>query len=401
MKILMVTPYVPYPPSSGGQIRTFNLLKYLSRNHEITLVALYKSDEEKKYESYLKKYCKKIYLCRRPFSPWNFANIFKTIFSLLPFLVIRNYSSEANTIINKLLIKEKFDVIHAETFYVMPHIPLTDVPTVLVEQTIEYKVYKHFVNSLPFYLRLLIYFDIDIMKLKYWERFYWKKANIVVVVSASDEKIIRKEENKIKTSIIPNCVGDEMIAEKLEKKDLKKPVVFFQGNFFWLQNVEAANFIINKIYPQLIKESPNIQIIISGQNAQKLGEVKKNNIKIVNIAPDNIDLVKKLFRQASLFIAPIFGPGGTRLKILAAMGSGIPVISSVTGIEGLEVTNGRDVFIANNPDEFVKNIKKILADSGLYEKIRVNAYNLVKEKYQWSQTAKELEFVYKNLKNIS
>jgi len=58
MKILMVTPYVPYPPSSGGQIRTYNLLKYLSQNNEITLVALYKNDEEKKHESVLKKYCK-------------------------------------------------------------------------------------------------------------------------------------------------------------------------------------------------------------------------------------------------------------------------------------------------------------------------------------------------------
>ncbi|MCR4276964.1 MAG: hypothetical protein NUV87_02440, partial [Candidatus Roizmanbacteria bacterium] len=177
MKILMVTPYVPYPPSSGGQIRTYNLLKYLSQNNEITLVALYKNDEEKKYESYLKKYCKNIYLCKRPSSPWQFKNIFKTIFSSSPFLVVRNYSDEAKTIINKLLRSEKFDVIHAETFYVMPHIPETKVPTVLVEQTIEYKVYKHFVNSLPFYLRMLVYFDIDIMKLKYWERFYWKKAN--------------------------------------------------------------------------------------------------------------------------------------------------------------------------------------------------------------------------------
>ncbi|MDO8741756.1 MAG: glycosyltransferase, partial [Candidatus Roizmanbacteria bacterium] len=214
MKILMVTPYVPYPPSSGGQIRTFNLLKYLSLNNEITLVALYKNDGEKKYESYLKKYCKKIYLCQRPASPWQFKNIFKTIFSFSPFLVVRNYSSEAKMIINKLLHQEKFDVIHAETFYVMPHIPETKVPTVLVEQTIEYKVYKHFVNSLPFYLRLLIYFDIDIIKLKYWERFYWKKANAVIVVSSSDEKLIKNEGLLLKTSIIPNCVGDEMVVDR-------------------------------------------------------------------------------------------------------------------------------------------------------------------------------------------
>ena len=393
----MVTPYVPYPPSSGGQIRTYNLLKYLSQNNEITLVALYKNDEEKKYESYLKKYCRKIYLCKRPSSPWQFKNIFKTIFSSSPFLVVRNYSDEAKMIINKLLFQEKFDVIHAETFYVMPHIPETKVPTVLVEQTIEYKVYKHFVNSLPFYLRFLIYFDIDIIKLKYWERFYWKKANAVVVVSSSDEKLIKNEEPKLKTSIIPNCVGDEMIADKLEKKDLKFPIIFFQGNFFWLQNVEAAKFIINKIYPQLIKELPYVKVVIAGQNAKKLGNLINKNIDIVNIEPDNIDKVKELFKKNTLFIAPIFGPGGTRLKILAAMGSGMPVISSVTGIEGLEVTNNKNVVIANNQQEFVSKIKQLLSNKNIYEKIRNNAYKLVKQKYQWSQTAKELESVYKNL----
>lgn len=393
----MVTPYVPYPPSSGGQIRTYNLLKYLSQNNEITLVALYKNNEERKYESFLKKYCKKIYLCKRPSSPWQFKNIFKTIFSSSPFLVVRNYSDEAKTIINKLLHMEKFDVIHAETFYVMPHIPETKVPTVLVEQTIEYKVYRHFVNSLPFYLRLLVYFDIDIMKLKYWERFYWKKANAVVVVSSSDEKLIKNEEPSLKTSIIPNCVGDEMIANKLEEKDLKKPTIFFQGNFFWLQNVEAALFIIDQIYPQLIEELPKVKIVIAGQNAKKLGNLIDKNINIVNIEPDNINKVKELFQKNTLFIAPIFGPGGTRLKILAAMGSGMPVISTVTGIEGLEITNNKNVVIANNPKEFVSKIKELLKNKNLYEKIRKNAYNLVKEKYQWSQTAKELESVYKNL----
>jgi len=397
MKILMVTPYVPYPPSSGGQIRTYNLLKYLSQSNEITLVALYKNDEEKKYESYLKKYCKKIYLCKRPSSPWQFNNILKTVFSSSPFLVVRNYSDEAKTIINKLLQQEKFDVIHAETFYVMPHIPETKVPTVLVEQTIEYKVYKHFINSLPFYLRFLIYFDIDIYKLKYWERFYWKKANIVVVVSSSDEEIIKTEENKIKTSIIPNCVGDEMITNKLEKKDFKNPTIFFQGNFFWLQNVEAANFIISKIYPKLVKELTHVKVVIAGQNAKKLGSLINKNINIVNIEPDNINKVKDLFKKNTLFIAPIFGPGGTRLKILAAMGSGMPVISTVTGIEGLDVTNNKNVIIAGNQLEFVAKIKQLLVNKNLYEKIRINAYNLVKKKYQWSQTAKDLESVYKNL----
>ncbi|KKP85743.1 MAG: Glycosyl transferase, family I [Candidatus Roizmanbacteria bacterium GW2011_GWA2_35_8] len=354
MKILMVTPYVPYPPSSGGQIRTFNLLKHLSQSNEITLVALYKNQKEKDYYSYLKNFCKKIYLCQRPEKPWVFKNI-------------------------------------------LPHIPKTNTPIVLVEQTIEYNVYKHFVNSLPFYLRMLVYFDIDIIKLRYWERFYWKKANIVVAVSSPDEKIIKNEEEEIKTSVIPNGAGDEMIVLSLEKKDLKKPVVFFQGNFFWLQNVEAAKFLINKIYPLLIKNNPNINVVIAGQNAGKIGEVNFKKIKIVDISSDDTQKVKKLFREADLFIAPIFGPGGTRLKILAAMGSGIPVISTETGVEGLDVTNNSHVLTAKSPSQFVEKIENILRDKRNYEKIRSNALSLVKNKYQWQGIANKLETVYKNL----
>jgi len=397
MKILMVTPYVPYPPSSGGQIRTFNLLKHLSVNNEITLVALYKNETEKKYYSYLKNFCKKIYLCQRPEKPWTIKTIFKTIFSLSPFLVVRNFSSDAKTIIESLLQKESFNVIHAETFYVMPHIPQTKIPIVLVEQTIEYNVYKHFVNSLPLYLRILLYFDIDIFKLKYWERYYWKKANIVIAVSSPDEKIIKKEEKTIKTSIIPNCVGDEMIVKSLQKKDLKKPIIFFQGNFFWLQNVEAAQELIKNIYPLLVKKKPNIKVVIAGQNAKKIGFVKEKNIQIIDIPADDIKTVHQLFNQACLFIAPISGPGGTRLKILAAMGSGIPVVSTQTGVQGLDVIDKEHVLIAKGPLDFVNKIDKILSSIKLYEKIRKNAYEQVLNKYQWKNIADTLETLYRNL----
>ena len=96
----------------------------------------------------------------------------------------------------------------------------------------------------------------------------------------------------------------------------------------------------------------------------------------MNIEPDNINKVKKLFRENTLFIAPIFGPGGTRLKILAAMGSGMPVISSVTGIEGLEVTNNKNVIIASNPKEFVVKIKKILSNKNFTKNKRIMLTNL-------------------------
>ena len=177
MKLLVVTPYLPYPPASGGQIRTFNLLKYLSKKNEITLVSLYKYEHERTFVSRLEPYCKKIYLCKRAERPWRLSLILKAVFSPKPFLVVRNYSDEAEEVLKKLLMTESFDVIHAETFYVMPHIPTTTIPILLVEQTIEFKVYEHFISNLNILLRAPLY--LDIVKLKYWEKDYWEKASIV------------------------------------------------------------------------------------------------------------------------------------------------------------------------------------------------------------------------------
>ena len=397
MKILMLTPYLPYPPASGGQIRTLNLLKYLRSKNEITLIALYKNDEEKKYLPYLKPYCKEVYLCKRPEKPWQPENILRSIFSLNPFLVVRNYSLQAAETLKELIRKERFDVIHAETFYIMPHILDTDIPILLVEQTIEYKVYQHYVNSLPFFIRFL--FSFDIIKLKYWERIYWRKAFLVGAVSESDRKTIAELEPSIKPVIIPNGAGEEMIVKKLDPKPIKNPVLLFVGNFFWLQNTEAAKYLIEKIYPHLMTLMPDVKLIVAGQNARKKLQIKDSkSIKIIDIDPNNSQLVRKAYTQATLFVAPIFGPGGTRLKILASMSSGLPIITTQTGIEGLDVKDNTHVLIANSASEFIKQIQFILSNKPLYDRIRKNAYGLVKKKYNWKKIAQNLEIAYQRIK---
>ncbi len=397
MKILMLTPYVPYPPSSGGQIRTLNLLKYLAKNHKITLVSLYKKDDEKKYISHLKKYCERIYLCKRSEKPWAINNIFKAIFSILPFLIIRNYSPQAKELIKQLLEENSFDVIHAETFYIMPHIPQTRIPIFLLEQTIEYEVYQHFISALPVFLKFFFYFDI--LKLKYWERYYWRKAFLVGTVSESDKRLISKIEPGIHPVVVPNGAGDELIAYKLTKKDLMRPVALFLGNFSWLQNTEAAHFLIKKMYPKLRAEIPHLKLVIAGQNAQNKIKIPSHaSISIVDIKSDDIRLVKKMYESSTLFIGPIFGPGGTRLKILAAMATGLPVIATKTGLAGLLVKDRYNVLIAESPEDFTSKIREVLSDEKLYESLRTNAYQLVNEIYNWKKIAQKLEIVYARIK---
>lgn len=397
MKILMLTPYLPYPPASGGQIRTLNLLKYLSKKHQITLIALYKNEKEKKYASHLRSYCKDIYLCKRAEKPWQIGNIAKSIFSLLPFLIVRNYSIEARAQVEELLKTQNFDVIHAETFYIMPHIPKTDVPILLVEQTIEFKVYMHFISSLPFFLRPAFY--LDILKLKYWEQFYWKKASAVATVSSFDKDTIQSLVPTITPAVIPNGAGDEMFVQELTAKDLKNPKLLFIGNFYWLQNTEAAKYLLEKIYPLMSHSVPNAQIIIGGQKAKmRFAEYENERIHVVDIAPDDTTTVQKLYREATLFIAPVFGPGGTNLKILAAMASGLPVVATEIGARRLGMEHLTHAWMAADPTQFVNGISALLADPKRYETLRKNAYDLAVGTYSWSAISEELAIVYESIK---
>lgn len=392
----MLTPYVPYPPSSGGQIRTFNLLKYLSKSHQVHLVCLYKSDQEKNYQKNLQSLCKKIYFCRRSSRPFTISNVFKAIFSTSPFLVVRNYSKEARDLLKTLLAKENFDIIHAETFYVMPHLPETTIPIFLLEQTIEYRVYQHFVNSLPFFVRWL--FSLDINKLKNTEIHFWKKATKVGTVSEEDARIISSHLPAIMPVIVPNGAGEDLFVKKLLEKDFSQPIALFVGNFSWLQNIEAAWYLIEKIYP-IAKKTTNFKFIIAGQNlSHKLTQKSEEKLLILNINSNNQKLIKKLYDQATVFIAPIFGPGGTRLKILGAMATGLPIISTKIGVNGLEVKADQEVLLAETPEEFVSQMMKIIIDKDLYQKVRINAHNLVKKKYSWPLIADRLEGVYYNIK---
>ena len=398
-KVLMITPYLPYPLASGGQIRTYNLLKHLSKENAVYLISLYKKKEDLKYLPELKKITYKIYPCKRAENPWQPKLLLKAITSPYPYLVIRNYSSEAKKTIAKLIKKERFNIIHAETFYVMPLIPKTSVPILLAEQTIEFMVYQKFAKELPFPIRLPFYFEI--FKLKFWEKHFWEKATLVAPVSKHDEKIIKTSTPKVKTTVIPNGAGDEMFVKKLPKRDIKNPLLLFIGNFLWLQNREPATFLIQEVAPLLLKKIPHAQLVIAGQHLnEKLNFPKiPKNTKLIDIKEKESEKIKKLYKKATLFLAPITGPGGTRLKILAAMAAGLPIIATKTAVKGLGLKNKIHYLQAKNKQEYLKKIKQILENEEIYKKIQKNAWQLAKQKYSWEKIAQKLEKIYETLEN--
>lgn len=394
----MLTPYLPFPPSSGGQIRSFNLIKHLSKDHEITLYSLIKNDEERRFIPKLEKYCKKVHVYKRSKSPWTIRNILLTGFGPYPFLVIRNLSPKEKTALKSDLQKNDYDLIHAETFYVMPHIPKTSVPILLVEQTIEYLVYKHYVENLKnLPMRLLL--SIDVAKLKFWETKFWKKADGVVAVSDTDKKEMIRLARKLKVGLVPNGVNLDFFKVK-KSWEKKNPRVLFVANFKWLQNVEAAEVLLDEVYPIIKKSHPSSKVWIVGQHIpEEIRSKASKDVIIDNLKEDDEEGIKKAYHEASVFVSPLRGPGGTRLKHFAAMAAKLPLVTTRVGAEGLGAVDGKHILVRNNPKGLAEAAIKILKSSRKAQGLAGSARKLVEENYSWYKMSEYLDKIYLKTSN--
>lgn len=395
MKILMLTPYLPYPLLSGGQIRTYNLLKKLAHKHDITLFALIKEPTEVQYLPELEKFCRKVKVFKRSQRPFTLRNIIQTAFSSYPFLVIRNYVPEAITAIEKELQEEHYDLIHAETFYMMPHLPKTTVPTILVEQTIEYLGYESYAESTKWsWLKTLL--KIDINKIRKWETHFWNSCNKLIVMSEEDKQFIAKEiGTPDKIAVVANGVDSEWFAEK---KNLlpERPTLLSVGTFKWLPNVEAVTFLVKEVWPLIKKQLPDAKLWIVG-NAPTPDVVafqqKDTSITVTGGIPD----IRDAFKGSHLLIAPVFSGKGTRYKILEAMASETPIVATSIAVEGLGVQDGEEVLISDTAQGLANAAVELVKQPQLRKKLAENGRDFVSKHFDWSYISQELDRIYEEL----
>ncbi|NOY15046.1 MAG: glycosyltransferase [bacterium] len=389
----MITPYLPYPLYSGGQIRTFNLLKKLSQKHQITLISFIRHHHENQYIPQLAPYTYQVHtIKRRP--AWDIKNILLSGFTPYPFLVSIYFSPHLKKLISKLLKTHQYDLIHAETFYVLPNIPKTSTPVLLVEQTIEYLVYQRFVQQLRLpILKPLLY--LDVAKIAYWEKRYWKNIDKLVTVSQEDQTFIKKTTGRPGIDIVPNGVDfdqfKQVFTHNITRKKTKN--VIFLGNFKWLPNKEAVHFLTTSVWPLIVKKLPSANLFIIGRNPTQQVLSYNNpalNIKVIG----EVDDIKPIFQQTDLLLVPILNGRGTKYKVLESVAAGIPVIGTPLAVEGLPLQHQTDVLISRQANKLADYAHQLLTNPTKANLLAQHALKRLKNHLSWNKVARKLDKIY-------
>jgi glycosyltransferase involved in cell wall biosynthesis len=235
------------------------------------------------------------------------------------------------------------------------------------------------------------------VKLKFWEKHYWKKADQLVAVSPEDKVAMQKQIPGIKVDIIPNGVDSEHYDTKKYKKKSPQRVMYGVTNFEWLQNVEAVDLLINKVWPKVHKEVPNSKLWIVGRKIPhrivSLSE-SRDDIEIT----ESIEDAREAYKGASVMVTPIKGSGGTRLKILEALAASLPVVSTSIGVAGLGLRHRKEALITDSMEDLADETIKLLKDKKLSERIGEAGRRFVERNFDWKVIGKLHDTIYDKVK---
>lgn len=391
--ILMITPYIPRLSQSGGQNSSYYSIKYLSSDNNITLICFSRDEEGL---SDVKKYCKKVVVVKRG-KTWDIKKILASVFGPYPFLVVNYISSEFKQAIQYELEHQKFDLIHCDCFYPMPNIPKTNIPIVLVDLTIEYAVYQHYVESLKGWKKILApLLMIDVLKLKYWETHYWKNNHTVVAFGQDDQILISKATGRKDIGVFQNGVDNKFFESAPKTPKSKEPAILFGvSNMKWMQNRESVDMIFKDFWPKIKAKVPNCKLYIVGRFAPDFyGHLASKDIIVTEA--DNDGLPKDpiyYYHLCWLLLAPMGSGGGTRNKFLEAMACKLPIVTTPEGMGGIQYKNFKESIVCSY-NEITKNTIDLINNPKLRKTIGDNANRLIMNKYSYRQSVDGLNQIY-------
>jgi polysaccharide biosynthesis protein PslH len=285
------------------------------------------------------------------------------------------------------------DIVQLE-FHVMgqylPALASYPAPRILVEHEPGAESAREFMRS-PF-VRGRIMPLLDLFAWKRFERRIVQQVQTVVVFTDRDRSTVRKFIQKTPMVQIP--LGTE-IPERVPSKAGNEPLsLLFVGNFKHLPNLDAADRLINQIFPKVLSQFPATRLFVVGDPLpSSIVRTARQNTVLTGYVPD----VAPYLDQAGLVIVPLRLGGGMRVKVLEALAAGKAVVASSRSVEGLEVVNGEHVILAESDDEFVNAITDLIRHPEERLILARQAHAWASAHLGWGRVAGEYEKLYRCL----
>ncbi|MEI6893699.1 MAG: glycosyltransferase [Colwellia sp.] len=228
---------------------------------------------------------------------------------------------------------------------------------------------------------------LDVIKMRRLENTVLKLFGKVLICSSDDQVLLNKRFKNNNFFVVPNVMND---VEPLSFGEHQKDILFV-GTLSYAPNEQAVMYFCNDILPLINnKLAVSVSVKIVGFNpSEKVLSLANEYVNITG----GVDSVEPYYTAAKLVVAPILSGGGTRIKILEAMAFQRAVVSTTIGAEGLGITHGHNILLADNPEAFANSVLKLLESEQYTIKLAINGLNQVKENF----TLHTLDCIYSQL----
>ncbi|NIM04969.1 MAG: glycosyltransferase [Armatimonadetes bacterium] len=389
MKLLVLSAWFPFPADNGSKIRTQHLLRSLAREHTVDLACFYQGEREAAQLGKAEEICRQVAAFPKPSFDADKMPSVADLFSRKPRFIRSTYSDSLAREVQEWRAQRNYDAIVCMTWGMAPYVlsqssVRASVKRILDQHNIESGIFRRGLKLRQGISRLRGW--LTYQKFRRYEGRTCAGFSTCSVVSEREKQELEKIlPPSAATNIvtIPNGVDTALWEPRWRpvSRNASTHQLVFTGSRSYGVNVEGLRWFLRTVYPRLKADFPDVRLGISGDAAASLIPEAEGDPSVTFTG--YLSDLRPLLRKSAALVVPLRLGGGTRLKILEAMASGLPVISTPVGAEGLKVKPGQHLLIAHEPEEFVDAVGQVFKQPLRTLAMTARARKLVEEEYDW------------------
>lgn len=387
MKILFLSEMLPYFPCFDGfRLIPYSLIKELSKNHEVHLLAFYADKKDRERTDSISGYCKSLDMVYYQY-PASFLGVARNVFSLY------SSSPEMSDRIDQSFKRENFDLIHVEGAHMGQYVMgIKGIPKIICpHDSPSANAWQQFKSNKV--LKKKLKYLIEIGKRRYIEKRIYAQFNHCVVVSEKDKEAIQRHAPGLEVTVMTNGVDLDYYGYSPYKGTEKN--IIFTGTMSYAPNVDAALFFYHEIFPTVRARINNAKFYIVGANPpDQILKLKEDPAVMVT---GRVDDIRDYIYQSAIYACPMRYGTGIKNKILEAMAMGIPIVATPCSIAGIPAVDGEHISLAGAPEAFAQKTIQLLNEKMERARMVEKARKLVEAHFNWADRARMIEDIYRRI----